>query len=255
MTVRELYEYLNEKIPRSLSCEWDNDGLMCCPDDSAPVRRVLVALDVTDEIARIAVEEGYDVILSHHPLVFRPLRALEGSNFVASKVIKLLLAGVSVMSFHTRLDAVEGGVNDVLCQALGILDVSVLADGEERIARIGHLEAPITLAEFAERVKAATGARMLAVSDADKPVSTVALMGGSGGDAVSAARAAGADTYLTGELSHHALTDAPEMGINLIAGGHFETEHLVCDRLRDLVLEADASIEVTVRSSNRIQIL
>ena len=120
MKVRELYEKLEERIPRTLSCSWDNDGLMCCPDPEAEVRRVLVALDVTAEVAETAIAGRYDAVVSHHPLVFRPLRAVEPGDAVAKKVIRLLSAGVSVMSFHTRLDAVCGGVNDTLAAALGL---------------------------------------------------------------------------------------------------------------------------------------
>ncbi len=253
MTVRELYAYLDEKIPSALSCEWDNDGLMCCPNADAPVRRVLVTLDITNEAVETAIREGYDVILSHHPLIFRPLRALDPANPVASKVIRLLCAGVSAMSFHTRLDAVADGVNDVLCNTLGLSDVVPLVHGAESIGRIGHLPAPLSLAEFAQQVKSAIGADSLTVADAGLPVYRVAVLGGSGSDDVGAARAAGADTYLSGELGYHYLTDAPELAINLIAGGHFYTEQPVCERLRAWLCEADPALDVKVFYSNRIQ--
>ncbi|MBQ7380915.1 MAG: Nif3-like dinuclear metal center hexameric protein, partial [Clostridia bacterium] len=76
ITVSELYEKLDRAIPTSLSCEWDNDGLMCCPDPKRPVKRVLLALDITESIVDRAIDEGFDVILSHHPLVFRPIPSL-----------------------------------------------------------------------------------------------------------------------------------------------------------------------------------
>ena len=255
MTVRELYAFLNEKIPPSLSCEWDNDGLMCCPDPEARVGRVLVALDVTADVVQKAVEGGYDAIISHHPLIFSPLRNLQPDDPVARKVIRLLCAGVSAMSFHTRLDAVEGGVNDVLAQALGLCEVIPFGENGEAIGRIGSLEQPTTLDDFAARVKAATGAEAVTVSDAGKAVYRVAVLGGSGSDDVKAAERAGADTYLSGELKHNWLTDAPERGMNLIAAGHFYTENPVCARLRELVLEADPSITVDVISSNSTRII
>ena len=76
MTVGELYAELEKRVPRALSCDWDNDGLMCCPDPGAEVRRVLVALDVTGDTVRRAIDGGYDLIVPHHPTIFRPLRAL-----------------------------------------------------------------------------------------------------------------------------------------------------------------------------------
>ena len=252
MTVRELYTHLSREIPSALSCEWDNDGLMCCPNENAPVRRVLVALDVTAAVAEKAISEGYDVILSHHPLIFRPLRALDPADPVAKKVIRLLCAGISVMSFHTRLDAVEGGVNDVLAEALGLRDVVPFGPEGEAIGRIGSLASPTSLSAFAALVKRATGATLVQAVDAGRQVSRVAVLGGSGSGDAEAARRAGADTYLSGELKHDVLTDAPEKGLNLVAAGHFHTEDPVCKRLCALVQEADPSIEVALTSSNTV---
>ena len=111
MNVAELYEYLNERIPASLSCEWDNDGLMCCPDPDKEVSRVLITLDVTDDAVSAAISGGYDLIVSHHPLVFRPLKSVTPYDITSARVIELIKSDVSVMSFHTRLDAVDGGAD------------------------------------------------------------------------------------------------------------------------------------------------
>ncbi len=254
MTVAALYAFLNEKIPPSLSCAWDNDGLMCAPDPQREVRRVLVALDITGEVIDRAVREGYDVIVSHHPLIFSPLRALDPCDHVAKKVIRLIRNGIAAMSFHTRLDAVKGGVNDTLAAALGLADaVPFGADGEE-IGRVGALPEAMSLSDFAALVKSATGAPFVQISDAGLPVRRVAVLGGSGSDDVLAARAAGADTYLTGELKHNWLTDAPDIGLNLAAAGHFYTEDPVCAVLSRMLHKADASIEVTVMKSDCVQV-
>ncbi len=255
MKVHELYTFLSEKIPASLSCEWDNDGLMCCPDGDREVRRILVALDVTAAVAEEAIAGGYEVILSHHPLIFHPLKALNASDPVAKKAIRLLQAGVAVMSFHTRLDAVAGGVNDTLAEALGLSDVAVFGENGETIGRIGSLSSSMALDAFAERVKSATGAPCVQVADAGRAVLRVALLGGGGSGDVDAARAAGADTYLTGELKHNQLTDAPECGMNLIAAGHFYTENLICKRLHALALEADPSAEIQITDSNAVRMI
>lgn len=249
MTVRELYAFLEERIPRSLSCEWDNDGLMVCANDKAEVRRVLVALDITAAVAEQAIREGYDLIVSHHPLIFHPIKAVAVGETITNKVIRLLISGVSAMSFHTRLDAVEGGVNDVLANAVGLCDVTPFGKDGEEIGRIGNLPQPMTLKNFAALVKDATGAKYVQISDGGKLVSRVALLGGGGAGESGAAAAAGADTYLTGDLRHDQLTEAPERGMNLVQGGHFFTENLVCDRIRELLLEADASLTVDVVNS------
>lgn len=253
MTVRELYAFLEEKIPRALSCDWDNDGLMVCANDQREVKRVLVALDITAAVVECAIDEKYDLIVSHHPIIFHPIKAVSVGETVANKVIRLLTSGITAMSFHTRLDAVEGGVNDVLANALGLCDITAFGSDGEEMGRIGSLAEPMSLRAFAERVKSATGAACVQISDAGKPVSRVALLGGGGAGDASAAAAAGADTYLTGELKHSQLTEAPERGMNLIMGGHFHTENLVCERIRDLLLEADATLTVDVMDSNPVE--
>ena len=250
MTVREIYAYLNEKIPPSLSCAWDNDGMMCCPDPDAPVRRVLVVLDITADVVKKAQEGGFDLILSHHPLIFSPLRALHHEDAIAKKVIELIKSGIAAFSFHTRLDAVEGGVNDLLAEKIGLCNVATFGADGEAIGRIGELPQSVTLAELATLVKQVTGAPFVTVSDAARPVRRVAVLGGSGSDDVIPAILAGADTYLTGELKHNWLTEAPERSINLIAAGHFYTENQVCARLRELVLEADPTVAVEIADSN-----
>lgn len=253
MTVKELYAELEARIPRELSCSWDNDGLMCCADLERVVKRVLVALDVTAEMVERAIAGGYDLIVSHHPLVFRPLKAVNPNDAVAKKVIRLLGAGVSVMSFHTRLDAVCGGVNDTLAAALHLQEIVPFGNDGETIGRIGRLENPMELDDFARLVKKVTGAPAVTVADGGVAVERVAILGGSGSDDVGAARAAGADTYLSGELGHHHLTDCPEFGMNLIAAGHFYTENPVCETIRRMMLEIDPSLTVDVVDSNRIR--
>lgn len=253
MNVKELYAFLNEKIPPSLSCEWDNDGLMCCADEEKTVERVLVALDMTAAVIEQAVRESYDLILSHHPLIFSPLKAVNPKDHIARRVIKLIRADVAAMSFHTRLDAVEGGVNDLLAADLGLCDVEPFGENGEAIGRIGTLKSPMPLADFARLVKDATGAEQVQFSDAGKAVSRVAVLGGSGSSDVKAAMRAGADTYVSGELKHNNLTDAPECGMNLIAAGHFYTENAVCERLKSLVLEAIPDATVTVVKSDPVK--
>ena len=255
MTQKELYAALNERIPSALSCDWDNDGLMCCPAPNAEVKRVLVALDITAAVVEKAICEGYDTVISHHPLIFSPLKRIEPSDPIAKKVIALIGAGITAMSFHTRLDAVEGGVNDVLAAALGLESVAPFGENGEAIGRIGYLPEKTSLQAFAKAVKDATGADSVLYSDAGLCVHRVAVLGGGGASDVDAAHRAGADTYLTGELKHNQLTDAPELGMNLIAAGHFYTEDHICIRLRELALEADPTLTVCVTNSNAVRIV
>ncbi|MBQ0010108.1 MAG: Nif3-like dinuclear metal center hexameric protein [Ruminococcus sp.] len=222
-TVGELYDYFDRRIPSSLSCEWDNDGLMVCGGENRTVRRALFALDVTDAVADYAIENGYDLILSHHPMIFSPLKNLSGRDAVGARAIRLLKGGVSVFSFHTRLDAAEDGVNDILAEIFGLTDVSRFGPEGEEMGRIGTLPVPLPLDDFVRIVEEKLS-HHIAVGRASGTVSRLALLGGGGRDFVRSAVLAGADTYLTGELGYHTLVDTPITGINLIEVGHYESE-------------------------------
>lgn len=247
MNVRELYERISDRIPEDLSEEWDNDGIMCCPDDLAAVNRVLVTLDVTEEIVDYAIDNGFDVILSHHPLVFKPLSAIDPENHISRKLIKLIRTGISVLSFHTRADKVRGGVNDCLARLLGLDDIEPF--GDDCLGRIGHLECETSMEEFATRVKSALGIDKLIVADAYNPVYTIALVGGDGRGYVKEALDMGADTYLSGRIGYNVMEEAAEMGINLIEAGHYATEFPVTKFFSNLVTKIDPRITVEIVGS------
>lgn len=251
MTVYELYQALNERIPPSLSCSWDNDGLLCCPDGERQVRRVLVTLDVTAEAVHQAIAGGYDTIVSHHPLIFGGLKAVTPEQYTAKKVIDLIKNGIAVLSFHTRLDAVSGGVNDRLAALLGLEHTEPF--GEEGIGRIGTLSQTMSASDFARLVKERLGAPAVTLSDAGLPVHRVAVLGGGGSDDAELARLAGADTYVSGELKYHQLCDAPEVGMNLIEAGHFYTEQPVTADLVDMLHAIDPTLCCDLFFCNRIQ--
>ncbi|HHT53737.1 MAG TPA: Nif3-like dinuclear metal center hexameric protein [Clostridiales bacterium] len=255
MNIRELYCYLDKAIPPSYSVEGDRDGLEVCPDPDREVRRVLVALDVTREVTDEAIEGDFDLIVSHHPLVYKPLGSITPDDGVAAKVICLVGAGISVMSFHTRLDAVPGGVNDILAGLLGLCDVVPFGRTAELLGRIGKTRQALELGVFAGRVKQALAAPAVLVSDCGLEVSKVAVLGGGGGDYISAAVAAGADTFVSGRIGYHEMTAAGELGINLIEAGHFYTENPVCDYLAELITQADSKIETVYMKSCRLGLL
>lgn len=256
MTVIELYEKLCEKIPASLSCPWDRDGLECCPEPAKEVKRVLIALDTTGEVIDRAIEEGADVIISHHPLFFGGLGNMNALTFDGARAVRLAKANIATMSFHTRLDALEGGVNDVLAARLGLEKVEVV--GEEGICRIGELPRETDALAFAKSVKETLslgdGERSAAVAicRGGKKVKRVAVLGGSGGDDIKIAAAAGADTFVTGELKYHERLSASDFGMNLICAGHFFTEYPVCEVLERLVHEICPDVAAEVLFSNRI---
>ncbi len=240
-----LYEFLSNRIPPELSCDWDNDGRMCVPDRNRDVRRVLVCLDASSDAVSYAIEKNFDCIVTHHPMIFNPLNQIDGANGCHSKIIKLINAGISVLSFHTRLDKVDGGVNDVLAQALGLSNIEAFSD----VGRMGDV-CPISVRDFALRVANETCSDRTYYVDSGKKVRKAAIVGGSGKGYFEEAVKCGCDTFLTGEVAHNFEHEAKEWGINLVCCGHYYSENIICKRLCELVLEFDKGIYTEIFDTN-----
>lgn len=253
MTVQEIYEKLCERIPEQLREEWDNDGLMCASDDSLQVARALVTLDATEEIVDYAVANDIDLIVSHHPLIFRPVGSVTEDFHVSRKLIKLIKNDIAVISLHTRADKVQGGVNDILCDMLSIRDATPF--GEGFIGRIGTLDEELDLEDFSYLVKDILECDGVRVADACIPVQRVAVVGGDGKDFVKDALAMGADTLVSGRLSYNVMEEANEMGINLIEAGHFFTEQPVTAFFQQLLMRLDHNMYIEIRNSNAIKLI
>ena len=251
MNAKQLYQKFEERIPSYLREPWDNDGVMCLPDGSSEIGRALVTLDVTEEIVDYAIERGFDLIVSHHPLVFKPLSSIDEENHIARKLIKLICSGITVFSFHTRADKLVGGVNDRLADLLGMYDTAPFGDGD--LGRIGTIDEPMEIQDFAYRVKQLLGADAVRYADGFSDVHKVAVVGGDGKGYVKAAIDAGADTFLSGRIGYNVMEEATEMGINLIEAGHFYTEAHISEFFRDLLIDFDSGIYVEIIDSNIIK--
>ena len=253
MTVKTIYEKLSERIPEELREVWDNDGLMCSSDDSREVKSALITLDVTEDIVDYAIAHGFDLIVSHHPLIFKPLASVTEDSHVARKVIKLIKNDISVMSFHTRADKVEGGVNDILAEMLGMQDVEPFGEGD--LGRIGTLKEELNMEDFSYLLKGLLDCDGVKVADALIPVQRVAVVGGDGKSYVSAALKAGADTFVSGRIGYNVMAEAGEMGINLLEAGHFFTEHPVTQFFQSLLHRLDPNMSVQIMDSNVIRLI
>ena len=251
MTVTKLYDYFCNYFPENLRCEWDNDGIMVCPDSNAEVKKVLLTLDVTEEIVDYAIDRGFDLIISHHPLIFRPLSSVTEESHVSRKVVKLIANAISVFSFHTRADRANGGVNDRLAEILGL--TNTIPFGEDGMGRIGTLAEEYELEIFADAVKLALGADSIKVADGYNTVKRVAVLGGDGKDFVLDAFKMGADTYVSGRLSYNVMEEAADMGINLIEAGHYFTELPITEFFSEIIAKLDPDIYTEIADSNIIR--
>ena len=233
-TVREIYQYLDGLAPFSLQMDFDNAGFLVGRGDRQ-VKKLLVALDITQEVAEEAVELGAELIVSHHPVIFHPAKSVTDGDPDGRILLTLIEGGVAAICAHTNLDAVTGGVNDALAQALGLTQIEQLhQDGVDPagrpygIGRVGAVAgAPKYAPEFAAFVKEALGANGVRYVDARRPVRRVAVGGGACADMLREALALGCDTFVTADVKYNGFLDAKALGVNLIDAGHYPTEQVV----------------------------
>lgn len=226
-TVKEIYSRLNELIPRTLSCSWDNDGLLICPDGNKEVKSVLLALDATKSVCDAA--QDVDLILTHHPIIFRKIGEVSDQTPISAKAVRLIKSGTAVMSFHTRFDACDGGINDILAEKFGLADVEKFGiPGEAEMGRVGNIP-EMSAKELALKIKKILGAPTVFYTDTGKPVSRVAICGGDGASMIYPALSAGADVLVTGRGGYNANVDARDAGICVIEAGHYYSEQIFAE--------------------------
>lgn len=227
MKIQEFIAAMDRIAPKELALEFDNPGLLIEPDHDE-IRRVLVALDCSVPVAKEAAEWGADLVLTHHPLFFHPVKRMAYSDPATAAACALLRHGIGLFAAHTNLDAAYGGVNETLCTLFGIREAIPFDEG---IGRIGTLKTEETLAGFGKRVEAVLRTRVQLSGDPDRTITRIAVMGGSASSAVAAAAAQGADLLLSGELRHSDAVAAQTLGLSLVVAGHYETEAVVLEPL------------------------
>lgn len=264
-TVSDVLELLESLAPPSLAESWDNVGLQV-GDRSRRVRSVWVSLDPLPEVVDEACRAGVDLLVTHHPLLFRPLSVVDVETPIGRILQEALTHGLSVAAAHTNLDSASGGLNDLLAQKLQLVHLRPLVPaepgpsgrsgaGDEGIVpagmgRVGNLTAEMPLAELVRRVKGALGlAAVRWVGDGTRKVTTVAVCSGSGSGLLEAFYRSAAEVFISGDLRYHDARDAQASGRALIDVGHFPSEHLVvgalADRLADGAAERGWDLQVT----------
>ncbi len=236
VTVEEFVRIVEKIAPHELAYPWDNSGLLLRCGHT--VSRVLIALDATPAVAKEAQDKNCDMLLVHHPLIFSPLKSLSCDNAADAVLMTLIHANISLYAAHTSFDRAQGGIGDALAQRLGLCDIRTVPDAGELLMRTGQLAQTYDKQALVTRVKEALGVPAVKVSAGDfGGVSRVAVVGGSGGDFVAAAKSAGAQALVTGEAKHHHFIEAAAAGLLLIEAGHFHTECAFADRI-DMSLQS-----------------
>ena len=235
LIVKDVADIMETWSPTALAEEWDNVGLLL-GDYNTRVNKILVALDITEDVVQEAVSGKYDLIISHHPLIYNPLKNITSASPSGRKILTLLKEGVNVYSAHTNLDKSTGGVNDCLFERLGLENSAILLEEGEGIGlgRVGMLPNPMNLSELVLHVKNSLNLPNIRFAgDANAVIRKVGLCGGdaSGERFIKAAYELGCEAYLTGDLRYHTTQEALEMGIQLIDMTHYTSEIFVVDAI------------------------
>ena len=250
MLCQEIVRVIESVYPAEAALDFDNVGLLA-GRAKKEVKKVYIGLDPTDRVIEEAVRAGADMLITHHPLIFSPLKRVTDDDFIARRVMRLIRADISCYAMHTNYDVL--GMAGLSEKILGIsdakvLDVTMVRDGkEEGISRVGNLKEPMTLRECCVYVKHRLNLESVKVfGDMDRKVSRLAVSPGSGRSAVAPAIANGADVLVTGDMGHHEGLDAVERGLSVIDAGHYGTEYIFIDDMRRFFEEKMPGIEVAV---------
>ena len=255
-TVRDILTCLEKMAPVSMKMEWDNVGLLC-GRAGQEVTKILVALDPFLDVAQEAAQIGAQLIVTHHPLIFQPVQAVNDCSWVGQTILFLIEHEIAAINAHTNLDCAPGGVNDCLAAALGLSKVQVLSpsgvDGQGRPWGLlrGGFVAPQSLQAFLGVVKESLGCQGLRYVDAGKPVRQVAVGGGACASELGLVAQQGYDTFVTADVKYNQFWDAQALGLNLIDAGHFYTEQPVCQSLRQTLQAAFPAVNVVVSQTHR----
>lgn len=230
-TVQDIYQDIDSFAPFQTQMSFDNCGLQA-GDPQAEVHSVLLALDITPAVVEEAVQKSAQLIVSHHPVIFNPLRTLMAGT------VPYLLAqhGIAAVCAHTNLDLAPGGVNSCLAERLMLTNVQKLAVDEPSClaaALCGRTARSFSPNEFAAFVKKKLKCDGLFYTDGGRPVRKVGLCSGAGCDYLRDAAENGCQAFVTGEAKHHELLDAGNLGVTLVAAGHYFTEDVVIDPLTE----------------------
>lgn len=254
MKCSEIINLLEKEYPASAAESWDNPGLLVGRLDRE-IKKIFVALDVTDETLEQAVQEGTDLMITHHPLIFGSLKQVNDQSFIGRRVLKLIENQMSYYAVHTNFDV--RGMADINEKQLGLLNTEVLeVTGEnegipEGIGRVGILPEELTLKEMANLVKKGMQLpTVLLYGQPDKRVRRVAVSSGSGKSMVPAALSSGAEVLVTGDIDYHTAIDADACGLAIIDAGHYGTEYCFIDfmkkKLENMIPECEIIAAETV---------
>ena len=261
MKLREIAEAIERFAPLALQEDYDNAGLVV-GDPEAEVHRALLAVDVTEEVLAEAEREGCDLIVTHHPLIFHPLRRLNEADYVQRCVARAIRSGIALYACHTNLDSAPGGMSWRLAEMLGITSLSVLEPTRPEhqdvgFGVIGSLPRPETTIGFLGRMKQQLGLKAVRYSNpVSETVSRIALCTGAGASLLDLVKRSGAQLYIAADFKYNDFLDASGL-VTLADIGHFESEYCAIDLIFDVISKKlpNFALHKSVNSRNPINYL
>ena len=258
VTVKDIYQAIDGFAPFAIQEDFDNAGFLAGRGE-AEVTKILAALDITGPVVEEAARLGCQLIAAHHPVIFTPVRAVTDESVTGRVLLALIEHHIAAVCAHTNLDAAEGGVNDCLAAALELVDITQLhQEGTDTagrpygIGRVGTAHrAGLSPAEYAAFVKEKLGSASVRFVDGGRPVSRVAVGGGSCGSMLADAVKCGCDTFVTADVKYSQFLEAKALGVSLMDAGHFPTENVVVPALAERLRAAFPGVEVLISAVHR----
>ena len=242
MNCRELVALLEKEVPLEAAESWDNPGFLV-GDKEKEIKKILVVLDITNDVVDYAIKENIDFILAHHPVIFSKISRCTSDDFLQNKLLKLMSHGICAYGMHTCYDVCRMG--DCMIKYLGLkgacppVEESMCNHEKAQGKGIGitaQIDEDVTVGEYAKKVKEAFLLDSVMVfGDPDTKISKIAIVPGSGRSMIAQAKQTGADVFLTGDIGHHEGLDAIDMGICVIDAGHYGLEQVFIDDMKELL--------------------
>ena len=249
MRCQDILDKIEARYPRKYACDWDNVGLLAGRRDKE-VKKILLALDATDEVVEQAAEGAYDMLITHHPMIFSGIKKINNHSFTGRKILTLIQKGIVYYAMHTNYDVL--GMADLSADYTKMHDTTVLSVTEERdgevqgFGRVGKLPREMTLREYAQLVKESLKLNDVKVyGNLDSMVKCAAVCTGSGKSMIKDVIKAGADVYVTGDIDHHTGIDTVAQGLALIDAGHYGTEYIFMDAMKKELTQAFPELKIS----------
>lgn len=234
MLCREVTDIIEQRFPKEYALDWDNVGLLAGRDDKE-VRCIYIALDASDEVIHAAAQQGADMLVTHHPLIFSGMKRITNQDFIGRRILELIRRDISYYAMHTNYDVL--GMAALSGSMIGLKQPEALemtCEAQEGIGRIGQLEKAVSLRQCCEDVKRAFHLESVRVfGNPDRTVERIAICPGSGKSVIGEALKKQADVLITGDIGHHEGIDAAAQGMAVIDAGHYGLEHIFVEDMKD----------------------